>query len=57
MIEPTGAELQVFGKVGTTAVTASLRGCPAVREGDVVPFAFPAGGIHLFDKATGTRLD
>lgn len=57
MIEPKGADLQVFGKVGTTAVTATLRGCPAVREGDVVPFAFPAGGIHLFDKAIGARLN
>ncbi|WP_102957718.1 ABC transporter ATP-binding protein [Mangrovicella endophytica] len=55
-IEPTGAELQIYGRFGATPVTATLRDRPMLREGDTIGLTFAPAAAHLFDKSTGRRI-
>jgi multiple sugar transport system ATP-binding protein len=56
VVEPTGAEIQVFAKVGEHPVTAVLKERIDPRPGDTIRLRPEPGHIHLFDKATGRRL-
>jgi multiple sugar transport system ATP-binding protein len=55
VLEPTGSETLVLGRIGEQAVTAVLRGRPDVRPGSVITVAPEDGHFHLFD-AEGRRV-
>jgi multiple sugar transport system ATP-binding protein len=56
VVEPTGAEIQVFAKIGEQPVTALLRERIRAQPGDTIRLVPDLEKIHLFDKAAGTRL-
>ena len=56
VIEPTGSESQVLGKIGNTAVTCVFRDRVIVRPGEFIPVSIDPKAVHLFDAATGQRL-
>ena len=53
--EPTGAETQVAGHIGTSPVTCLFRERVAGRYGDVL-HVVPNGPLHIFNKQSGQRL-
>ncbi len=57
LIEATGAESHVHGTVLGTPATVSLPGRPGVRAGDLAPLAVDPAHVHLFDPATGRRIE
>ena len=57
IIEPTGAETEVMVAVGGAHVIVVERGRPDVRLGDTVGVAVAPGKEHLFDAASGLRLE
>ncbi|NDW06438.1 ABC transporter ATP-binding protein [Jiella pacifica] len=56
LVEPTGAELQMHGRIGSTPAVATFRGRPGVREGDLIHLTADPRDFHLFDKSSGERL-
>jgi len=59
MLEQLGANTLVHGVLDGTdaAFVASLPGVRAASEGDVIAFAPKPGALHLFDRASGKRID
>jgi multiple sugar transport system ATP-binding protein len=57
VVEPTGSETHVVLRVGTKDVVAMFRDRVAFRPGDSLTFAPDAEKVHLFDKASGKRLE
>ncbi|MCB8836350.1 ABC transporter ATP-binding protein [Aurantimonas sp. VKM B-3413] len=57
LVEPTGAELQLHGRIGTTPAVATFRGRLPVREEEVVNLTADPRNFHLFDKLSGERLN
>lgn len=55
--EPTGAETQVFGKIGTQRVVGVFRERVTARMGEGLSLMPSLGHVHLFDAATGTRIN
>ncbi|ESW60413.1 MAG: sugar ABC transporter ATP-binding protein [Rhodobacter sp. CACIA14H1] len=57
VVEPTGAETHVVVRIEGRELTAVFRDRVSHRPGDAITLA-PAdpAGVHLFDKATGTRF-
>jgi multiple sugar transport system ATP-binding protein len=55
VIEPTGSETLVLGRVGDQPLSAVLRGRPDVRPGAVIPLQPEPGHSHIFD-AEGRRV-
>ncbi len=56
VVEPTGADTQVFAKVEGTEVTAVFRERHEFRAGDAIRLMPEHGGTHLFDAASGKSL-
>ena len=56
VVEPTGADTQVFAKVGETQVTAIFRERHDFRAGDAIRLTPDHARTHLFDAATGQSL-
>jgi multiple sugar transport system ATP-binding protein len=56
VIEPTGSESQVLGRIGTTDVTCVFRERVTVRPGEKIPVSIDPKAVHLFDAASGERL-
>ena len=56
VVEPTGADTQVFAKVGPTEITCVLRERIGVRPGDTLYLKPELRRAHLFDAASGLRL-
>ena len=56
-IEPTGADTYVVTRVGEALLSVMSRQRPDFCEGDKVRARIDAGPVHLFDKATGRRLE
>ena len=56
VIEPTGFESQVLGRLGRTDVTCVFRERLQARPGDRIPVSVDPGALHLFDAASGVRL-
>jgi multiple sugar transport system ATP-binding protein len=56
-IEPTGSETFIVAKVGGDRVSALVRQRIAGAPGDRIGLLPQAGTTHLFDAATGRRLD
>jgi multiple sugar transport system ATP-binding protein len=55
LVEPTGAETLIHGRLGGAPVTAVIRGRIAARKGDVIRLAHRPSGLHVF-QADGSRL-
>jgi len=56
VVEPTGAEVQVFAKLDGHNITAVLRERLLLKPGATVRLAPDMSLVHLFDKGTGERI-
>jgi multiple sugar transport system ATP-binding protein len=56
VVEPTGADTQVFAKFGETEMTAVFRERHDFRAGEPIRLAPDADHVHLFDAQTGKSL-
>jgi multiple sugar transport system ATP-binding protein len=56
VVEPTGADTQVFAKIGGTDVTAVFRERHEFRAGEPIRLAPDHERTHLFDAASGKSL-
>ena len=56
VVEPTGADTQVFAKIGATEVTAVFRERHEFRPGEPIRLAPDHERTHLFDAASGKSL-
>jgi multiple sugar transport system ATP-binding protein len=56
VVEPTGADTQVFAKIGATEVTAVFRERHEFRAGEAIRLAPDHERTHLFDAASGKSL-
>jgi len=57
VVEPTGSETQVFAKIGGQDVVAVFRERHKFEPGDKVKLKPDPTLVHLFDEATGERLN
>jgi multiple sugar transport system ATP-binding protein len=56
VIEPTGSETQVFAKLGSQRIVGVFRERVAARPGEMLSIAPMVASVHLFDPATGVRM-
>ena len=56
VVEPTGAETHLYGKIGGSMWCVTMRQRAPVEPGQRVALRLPAGHIHLFDTESGRRL-
>jgi multiple sugar transport system ATP-binding protein len=56
VVEPTGADTQVYCRFVDQEVTATIRDRTNVRAGERITLVPDAGRAHLFDAASGMRL-
>jgi len=56
VVEPTGADTQVFAKIAGTEVTAVFRERHDFRAGDPIRLAPDPDHVHLFDAQSGKSL-
>jgi multiple sugar transport system ATP-binding protein len=56
VVEPTGADTQVFAKFGDTELTAVFRERHDFKAGDMIRLRPDPARAHLFDAATGKAL-
>jgi multiple sugar transport system ATP-binding protein len=56
IVEPTGDETNLYGKVGEELVCVRLHRRVAVSPGDTVALGWPLDRLHVFDTASGRRL-
>ena len=57
VVEPTGAETELLLDVGGAQVILVMHGRTAVRPDEIVHLEIAAGKTHVFDDASGARLD
>jgi multiple sugar transport system ATP-binding protein len=57
VVEPTGAETELLLDVGGAKVILVMHGRTAVRPDETVYLEVAAGKTHVFDDASGARLD
>ena len=57
VVEPTGSETQVFAKLGGEEIVAVFRERHRFEPGDRVRLKPDPALVHLFDEATGKRLN
>ena len=57
VIEPTGSETQLFAKLGGQKIVGVFRERIAVKPGEMLPLLPDADAAHLFDAASGQRLN
>ena len=56
VVEPTGSETQVHGRLGTLPVMGAFRERVSARPGEPIAVTADPSLVHLFDRDTGTRL-
>jgi len=56
VVEPTGADTQIYCRSNDQEVTATIRDRTDVRAGDRIRLVPDAARAHLFDTASGKRL-
>ena len=56
VVEPTGADTQIFSKIAGVEVTSVFRDRHAFRPGEMIRLRPDVARAHLFDAASGTRL-
>jgi multiple sugar transport system ATP-binding protein len=57
VVEPTGAEILVFAHLAGQEIAVVFRERHQFRPGDKIGLTPHTGTVHLFDKASGERLD
>jgi multiple sugar transport system ATP-binding protein len=57
VVEPTGAETEMLLQVGDAQLTLVMHGRTAARPDDNVQLSVDAGHAHVFDQASGRRLN
>ena len=57
VVEPTGAETHVYGTIGETAVRVVLSERIAARPGEILPLSVAPEDCHLFEAASGRRVE
>jgi multiple sugar transport system ATP-binding protein len=57
VVEPTGAETELLLEVGNTRVIIVMHGRTDARPDDIVHLDVALGKAHVFDEATGVRLN
>ena len=57
VVEPTGAETELLLEVGSTRVIVVLHGRTSVQPEDMVHLAVAQGKAHVFEDASGQRLE
>ncbi|MGP2490806.1 ABC transporter ATP-binding protein [Mesorhizobium sp. PUT5] len=55
IVEPTGSEIMVMGRLGSQPVTCLFRDRLSVRPGDVLSIAVDPATSHIFDPESGRR--
>jgi multiple sugar transport system ATP-binding protein len=56
IVEPTGDETNLYGRVGDELVCVRLHRRVAIQPGQRVALEWPLARLHVFDTATGRRL-
>ncbi len=56
VVEPTGADTQVFSKIAGVEVTTVFRERHEFKPGSTIRLRPVASRAHLFDAANGNRL-
>ena len=56
VIEPTGSETYVAGRIGSAEVVGVFRERIMVRPGEEIGVGIDTGSTHLFDAGSGVRL-
>jgi multiple sugar transport system ATP-binding protein len=56
VLEPTGAETQVFAKIGDDSIDAIVRERLKVRPGEEIRLRIDPARAHLFERESGARL-
>jgi len=56
VIEPTGSEMQIVGRIGSQEVMCVFRERIATRPGDTIRIKPNPDLVHIFDEQTGKRL-
>ncbi len=56
VVEPTGSETQLFGKLGGQKIVGVFRERLNAARGEFVPLTPDVSAVHLFDAETGQRL-
>jgi multiple sugar transport system ATP-binding protein len=56
VVEPTGAEVQVFARLDGQDLTAVLRDRLLFKPGEMVKLAPDPTLVHVFDAGTGKRV-
>jgi multiple sugar transport system ATP-binding protein len=57
VVEPTGSETQVFARLGTDKVVAAFRERVSAKPGEAFALTPDPALVHLFDEATGKRIN
>ncbi|WP_028209793.1 ABC transporter ATP-binding protein [Paraburkholderia mimosarum] len=57
VIEPTGAETHLYGKIGGTTWCVTTRARTDIAPGQRMTLELPLAHLHLFDTESGKRLD
>jgi multiple sugar transport system ATP-binding protein len=57
VVEPTGSETQVFAKLGGDKIVGVFRERISAKPGEVLPLSPDPAAVHLFDQASGKRLN
>ncbi|MFN0116316.1 MAG: ABC transporter ATP-binding protein [Paracoccaceae bacterium] len=57
VFEPTGSETLIFGRLGGEPIDALIRDRIESEPGGILNFRFDPRRVHLFDRATGERLN
>ena len=56
VIEPTGAETQVFARIGGEPIVGVFRERVSFSPGELISLTPDTGKVHLFDAETGERI-
>jgi multiple sugar transport system ATP-binding protein len=56
VVEPTGAEVQIFARLDGQQITAVLRERLMLKPGEIVHLAPERDFVHLFDAQSGKRI-
>jgi multiple sugar transport system ATP-binding protein len=57
VVEPTGAEILVFARMAGQEVSVVFKERHQFHPGDKINLTPHTGTVHLFDKASGQRVD
>jgi multiple sugar transport system ATP-binding protein len=56
VVEPTGAEVQIFARLDEQNINVVLRERLLLKPGEIVRLAPDPAAVHVFDKQTGNRI-